>query len=235
MSGQIKVLGLAFVVIAAITATAASAVQASSLDIGSNPAVFTSTNESGQTFTYTLAKTNGGGNFNAICTSSTFVGTTQGQTIQDATVTPTFSGCTLFGQASTVLFNGCKFTLTGEGQAANTLQTDINGCTLGKSIQIKSALCTLDIPEQIGLSHLVGINVGGASKEVTLSATVSKVTVTQTGAACPDGNNHHSNNISFTFNWIVKAFKEKENRQITTHGHQYIESICGEQVTLVST
>jgi hypothetical protein len=233
MNRKIKILGLIIVAIVATNALAAAVAQGGSLDIGANPAVLKSTNEPGSPFIYTLAST-GSSNFNVLCASTTFAGTTQGQNIQDVTVTPTFSGCVLYGQGATVLFNGCKFTFTGGAQAANTFLIDTVACTAGKSIEIRSPLCTYHLPEQLGLSHAVGTNIGGG-KEVTLSATVTSITVTQTGAACPDGNKHHSNRSSFTFNWIVKAFKDAGTTQITTHSHQYGESVSGEQVTLVST
>jgi hypothetical protein len=135
--------------------------------------------------------------------------------------------------------HGCKYTLTGAGHAANTSTVDIVGCTPGKSITIQSASCSLVIPEQNNLSHLVGTNVatgGGVPHEVTLSSTITGLTHTQFGV-CPDGNSHHSNNLSFTGNTIVKAYEDdKVSVQVTKHGHQYTEFVHGfKQVSLTST
>jgi hypothetical protein len=241
MIGKIKALGLACVAVAAMSAFAASAAQAGSFDIGTTPAVVTGHSEVNQTHVLSFKSTNGSP-FNSICTTASFEGSTTGQVVSETTVTPTYgsaeaapTGCTLAGQAAQVRVNGCKYTITGAGQPANTGVVDVTGCTAATPyIQIKTALCELRIPEQNGLSHLVGTNLAGG-KEVTLTATVANITVHQAGAACPDGNGHKSATGSFTGNTIVKAFKPNGTKQVTKHGHQYVENICGEQVTLVST
>jgi hypothetical protein len=48
MSGKIKALGLAFIIITAMSAVSASAAQAEVLDVGAQPAVLTGINEPGQ-------------------------------------------------------------------------------------------------------------------------------------------------------------------------------------------
>lgn len=235
MIGKIKVLGAAFMALAAMGALA-SVASAGTADIGATPSVVTAEIESGQQHILTIPDPPDAP-FNSLCEAASIEGTVSGQSVQEATVTPTYSGCKLAGQAAQVLLNGCKYTLTGNGAGigSNTFNVDVVGCTEGKQIQIKSAICTVDIPAQNGLSHVVASNIGGASKEVTLNATVTGITAVQTGAACPQGNNAHTTGASFSGNTIAKAFKDAGGTQVTKHSHQYTQFTVGEQVTLVST
>jgi hypothetical protein len=233
MGKSIKSIGLAVAAAAALSALAAPGAQAGSFDIGTQPAFITGQSEAGQEHILTVMKTSGG-NFTAKCKSASFEGTSVGQAISEATITPTYGpNCVFAGIASQVLANGCKFTITGLGQPANTTNLDIAGCTAGKQIETKTAACTFHIPEQTGLSHIVATNIGG--NEVTLSATLSTITFSQTGVGCPDGNNHHSNQATISGNTIIKAYKHGGTQQVTKHSHQYAEGIIGEQVSLATT
>jgi hypothetical protein len=237
MIRKLKVLGLALVAIAAMSATVASAAQAGSFDVGAQPSVLTGQLETGQQLIDTLQATNGN-QFNSICSTATFEGTVTGQGINEATVTPTYSGCKIFGLAAPIRMNGCKFTITGVAQPANTFLVDIVGCTVGfPYIQIQTAICQLRLPEQSGISHLVASNLqtAGQPHEITLSTTASGITVQQLGAGCPDGNLHHSKNFAFQSNMVLKAFKDLGSLQVTNHGHQYAQFTDGEQVGLTST
>lgn len=219
--------------LAALSLLSASAAQAGSFDIGAQPAVIKGESETGQEHTLSVNKT-AGGTAVAKCKAASFEGTSVGQGINEATITPTYGpNCTAFGLTSQVLLNGCKFTITGSGHAANTTTIDIVGCTAGKQIETKTAICTFHIPEQNSLSHVVGSNIGG--NEVTLSATLSTIKFQQTGAGCPDGNNHTSTQATISGNTIMKAFKHGGTQQVTKHSHQYAEGIAGEQVSLSST
>ena len=258
MTSKLKTLGLAVFAITALSAVMASAAQAGTLDFGANPAVFTGTTEIEEP-KFNITKTGQANNFNSICQSATLEGTvhqvTGGQTpaqqqVHDVTATPTYgtsqttpTGCTLFGQAMHVKVNGCKFTLTGAGEAANTARVDIVGCTPGKQIEVNSAVCQLLVPEQNGLSHVFGTEpaVTTTPHTVTLDATVSGITFTQFGA-CPDGNNHHGTNGSFTAKTTIKAFVDdpaggaqhtKFAGQITEHQYQTVKE--GSQTSITST
>ena len=248
MTSKIKILGLSLIAIVATSALAASAAQAGSFDIGASPAVLTGHSElgTGQVHVMTLTRTDGT-KFDANCTTASSEGTTTGQAIDELTLTPTYgsseaapTGCTLFGQNAQVKVNGCKYTITGTGQAARTALLDIVGCTsLTPYIQFKSAICEVRIPEQNGvgkngLSHLVSLNLAGG-KEITLETTISGITVHQIGGSCPDKDGHKSTNGSLVGNTILKVFKPSSASQVTKHGHQYVETKCGEQVTLVAT
>lgn len=250
MIGKFKVLGLALVTATALSAIAASAAQAGSLDIGKNPAVVTGHTEPVQSLSFNLQKTGGGTQLKASCQTASFEGTvtqegsqTQ-QNVTDATLTPTFGtghkasdpqGCVVVGQKSQVIMNGCKFTLTGSGHAANTATLDIVGCTAGKQIEVRNAACTLKVGEQNGLSHVVGAQV--SSHEVTLQATVTGITAQQSGGAlCPDGAAPHTGpNASFSGNLTVKAYEDLGSEQVTTHEHQYNRLIEGTTTTIAST
>ena len=227
MIGKIKVLGLAVVAMAAMGAFSASAAQAGEIDIGVQPAsLFAHSDVQGnppvsQKHTLTLLNTKNEP-FNTVCPTASFEGTTQGQKINEATVTATYgSGCTAFGVGSQVLMNGCKFTVTGALQPANTALVDVVGCTPGKKIEIKTAICVLGIPEQNGLSHITGTNIN--AQQVTVKATVSEITVIQTGAACPDGHLHNAKRASFTGNTLLAARTDVGGHQVTRHSHQYQE------------
>jgi hypothetical protein len=236
-----KALGLALIAVAALSGVAASMAQAGSFDVGSSPAVLTASNEIGQEVFFTITIAQGSGSFK--CKSSTFEGTTQGTTAEEATVTPTFGtgkgnpeevqGCTLFGLKAQVLTNGCKFTITGAGQLANTANLDIVGCTEGKKIEIINSGCVITIGQQGPLSKIVATNIAG-EKEVTLAMSLGAITTTQTGVGCLS-NGQTAANGSFTGNYIAKAFKDNGSEQVTLHKHQYSKFLCGEQVKLVST
>jgi hypothetical protein len=243
MNRKTKTFGLTVVAVIAINALMGSVAQGGSFDIGASPAILTGHSEvgTGQIHVISVERTIGS-QFNSNCDTASFEGVSTGQSnVSELTVTPTYgsnevapTGCTLFGQAAQVRVNGCKYTITGAGQAANTSLLDVVGCTAATPfIQIKSALCEIRIPEQNGLSHLVGSNL--VSSEVTLSTTVTGVTVHQIGAACPDGNGHKGTKGKITGNTIVKARIPISSTQVTKHGHQYVENKCGAQVSLVST
>jgi hypothetical protein len=241
MISKIKALALASVAVAAIAGAGASAAQAGELAIGVQPAILTAHSEAGQQNVFVLDA--GGGNFfSGICATGAFEGTTTGQAINEWTVTPTFGtgkgnpaevqGCTFGGVKAQVLMNACKYTFKGAGHAANTFTVDIVGCTNGKQIEIKTALCTVDIPMQNGLSHVIGKQLN--EQEVTLDVLLGKITTTQTGAGCPNGNNFQAANTAFASSTIMTAYKDNMTAQVTKHQHQYTEHLCGTQVSLMS-
>jgi hypothetical protein len=229
---KLKSTGIAFIGVVALGAVLAPAAHAGSFHIGAQPAMILGQIEAEQQHVMGMLK--GGTPYNALCSAATLEGTSVGQAISEATITPTYgTGCKLAGTASVVQPNGCKLTITGAEQSANTFLVDIAGCTEGKQIVTKSALCTIHIPQQNGLSHIIASNIGG--NEVTLNATLSSITFSQTGAACPDGNGVTSNQASISGNTVIKAYKHNEVQQVTKHGHQYNELVPGEQVSLSST
>jgi hypothetical protein len=233
---RISFLSLSLLVLSGVGVAAVPAVQAGTFHVGSNPSVVTAHSEAGGQHVATISGPSG--SFNAVCDTATFEGTAQQaggqtQTLHHASVTPTFSSCKLAGTSAAVQLNGCQYTITGSGYAANTFVIDIVNCTIGKQVQVKTALCTIDIPSQNGLSHVTATNIGG--NEVTLTATVGGVTATQTGAACPHGNNFQTTNASITGNTIARAFVDEGSSLVTKHGHQYTEFKDGQEVEFIST
>jgi hypothetical protein len=236
MIRRIKALVSSFVIATVAGVAAAPSVHAGHLDIGASPAVVSGHAEAGQQHILTIPGS--GSSFNVICNSATLEGGTTGTPLDELTVTPTFGGCRLAGSLVTVQMNGCRYTFTGIGQPTHTFSTDIVGCTAGKQIQIKWALCTVDIPQQNGLAHLVASNTGLEGNEVTLSATMAGITNLQTGLACPAGNNAHGQTMSFSGNTTLKAFtdgKQGGQSPVIKHGHEYVEQVPGELVGLVAT
>lgn len=223
MIGKIKALGLACVAVAAMSASAAPAAHAGQFDIGTFMATLTAEAELEQEHIFSITRTGTLEKFPAICTNASLEAATIGTQINEATATATYGPhCTFLGQAAQVVMNGCKYTVTGAGQAANTARIDIVGCTTGKRIEIKTAICTLHIGAQNNLSHVVGTNQAG-HLIATLSANVTGITAQQTGVLCPDGNLHQGTNAGFTGNTLLTAQEYQSGPTVTKHGHQYIE------------
>jgi len=239
MIRKIRSLVLALVAVAALGATLASGAQAGALDIGAVPAVITGHSVQGQEHVFALTTT-AGGKFVVKCPTASFEGTTQGQVgVAEQTVTATYGpNCvTGGGGAATVQMNGCKYTLTGAGQAAFTELVDIVGCTAGKKVEIKTPICTMTIAEQAGIPHIVfdNTNNAGVPKDVDTTVTLNGIHVVQDGAACPDGNNHTSFNLALTGNTTTRAFFDAGTVAVVKHNHQYLEHLCGAQVELFAT
>jgi hypothetical protein len=239
MTSKFKALALAFVAIAAMSAITASGAQAGSFDVGAQPAVVSGHDEVGQDHVFVLTRTGTGEKFSTSCSTSWVEATTQGTlNVTDVTATATFGGQCLFGPtglAAVVKLNGCKYTLTGAGSGVNTATADVTGCTNanGITITVAGAACQLRIPAQNGLSHVVGTTVG---QEVTLAATVTGITVHQSGVGCPDGNNHLGTNASFQGNTLLNAKQDIGTEQVTEHGHQFVkENTGGNHVNLTLT
>jgi hypothetical protein len=237
MIGKIRSLVLALTAVAVLGATMAAGAQAGSLDIGASPAVLTGHSVDGQSHLFSLTNTNGG-KFNIKCTGS-LEGTTQGQfQVPEVTLTATYSQCqTGGGMATTVRLNGCKYTLTGAGQAAFTFLVDIVGCTAGKKIEIitPGIACTLTVGEQFNIPHVVFDNAGGNPQDVQTTFTLNGIHVVQDGAGCPDGNNHTSFNLTLNGNTTTKAFVDVGTAFVFKHNHQYFEHLHGGQVGLLAT
>jgi hypothetical protein len=240
-----KLRNLGSVLLVAIAAAALpAAAQAGSFDIAASESAITGHSELQQTnaVKFLLTKTSGT-KVEGLCNTASLEGRASGESLNELTLTPTFgksavlpTGC--FWAEPFVIpqiqMNGCKFTLTGAEQVPNTVTVDIFGCTAGKQIQIKgSADCTLDIPEQNNIGHLVSKNVEGGV--VTTEMTLSGIVTTQTGATCPDGNNHQAANLSITTDLLLKAFVFTGTNQVLKHGHQYFQGIEGSQVNITST
>jgi hypothetical protein len=238
MTHKIKALGIAFIAIAAISSLAVSSAQAGTVHIEPNPAVVTGHIETGQQHKLQIPAVPNP--FNSVCDVSTIEATVhqvvsqttpKTQTVHDITATPSYSSCKLAGTNAQVTMNGCHYTLTGAGQPALTALVDVICTTPGKQIEIRTAICTVHIPAQNGLSHITFVNQAG--NKITANATVGGITAVQTGAACPGGNNAHTNAASFTGNTLLNAFEDQGLiEKVQPHdGHQYTRYLHGAPAT----
>lgn len=251
MANKLQVLVLAMLSIAALSTVGASSAQAGAFDIYANPAVITGHSDAKpgggfQEHVFAL-HTTGGGVPQIKCPTASFEGTSHQviggitpipQVVNHLTLTPTYGpGCIGFGgMPAQILMNGCKYTLTGAGQPAGTFLVDVTGCTAGKSMEIKTAVCTLDVLQHHQIPHVVGqtIITEGQPQEVTLETTL-RFTVLQTGLGCPDGNNHLSTNLTLGGNTVLKAFQDVGQVLVNKHGHEYFEALEGAPVPLTAT
>ncbi len=208
-----------------VTASAALAAPGE-FTAGAAPATITGSQVATHSFEYTNAQ----GSFIKVkCSVATFEGTSSTASGIDLTVTPAYSSCTYAGLAAVVRMNGCKYTFTGK--AEKTANVDITGCTPGKTITIKVGNCTVSIPEQSELAHVVFTNEGTASAMDSLAnATITGINNTQTGSECA-APGLTSSDASYSGTTTVKAFTDSGGRSVTKLEHTYTEVICGTQVS----
>jgi hypothetical protein len=227
MTRKIQGLGLALVAIAAMSMAAASAVQASELHATTSAhsvSIFGAQTEQHK-FNTDLGTIN--------CTQALLEGTAteQGQsatqlTSQELQITGTYTGCTAFGLAATIHMNGCKYTITnklGAHTTAETAYVDITGCTAGQRIEITTPGCTVTVPEQHNLSHLVFTDEGVAPNEaVIVDITIAGITY-ETHGVCP--NIPHPTTLTHNGQYTGKStFQAKQDvgTELFTHtSHQY--------------
>lgn len=230
MIRNLKTLGLAFVAVLAIGGTAASAAQAapgewhSEVAAGKTSAIFTGQNLGVHEMSFKGLKLQ--------CQIATFEGTAPKATT-DATLTAFYTGCMLAPFAAQVKMNGCKYTLTGT--ANFTANVDITGCTTGKSIEIIDPVCTITIPEQKNLQHVVFTNKAGPPKDIDASMTLSGITYEGDKGGCGESVGHHADG-TLTGTTTIRAYEDDGLNQLTQHnGHQYQSLKEGAQVGLFST
>lgn len=241
MIRKIKTLGLAVVALAALGAFAAPAVQASELHATIGP----SANLTGQqvpntplTFQYT------GSGLTTKCNQAQVEGTIQGlnpqqTTAQELTLTPTFTGCQTLGLASTVDMNGCKFTFTNKQAtgltAPFTAYVDIAGCTAGKRIEHTIPGCTITIPEQNELGHVVFTNTPGGPHDVDVNFTIQGLTYEFHGPGCPGAQTVMTHDGDITGKVTLQAYVDNGSFVAFHNGHQYNRLLCGPPVGLLAT
>jgi hypothetical protein len=239
MMRNIKMLGLAVLAISAMGIVGASAAQAGvgelHVETGPNADI---TGEQTEQHVFLLTEFG----VETRCTQALFEGTISGAvagqtTATEATLTPQYTGCTsFFGSSATVNMNGCKYTITG-GKSELTAEVDITGCTSGKGIEIVTSLCTVKVPVQTGLSHIVFANVAGPPKDVNAQVTVQGITYEfSAGSFCPGAKGVLHHDGDYTGKATFKGFVDQGKTTLTTHnGHQFNKLVCGAQVGLFAT
>jgi len=189
MIRNLRVLGLAFVAVLAMSALAATAAQAApQFTCSAYECSATGSNTIGsETFT-----TEAGG----VQCDSHFtveeVGTTVGTGIQNAetkvTVTPTYTGCTAFGfLGATVNVEGCDYVFTATEKIAEGVYThhvDVV-CPTGQSIKITAGTCKAEVKAQTGLTRVKTTNLANGTVTVQPEVGGISLNVTQDGFGCP--------------------------------------------------
>jgi hypothetical protein len=179
MIRNLKMLGVAFATVMALSAVVASAASATpEFTASSYPATATGSNTKGsEVFT-----TEGG----KVECDSHFVTNSLSEASSIITVTPTYTSCDAFGfLEATVNMEGCRFPFTMTKVLSLQFTLDIHiECPAGKSIKITASTCKVEIKGQTALEKVTATNSGGS---VVVKPAVEKIayTVTQDGFLCP--------------------------------------------------
>lgn len=177
MTRKLKVLGIAFVAVFAMSAIASAA--ASAADFSSTSGTGSTILEGTQTTSNVFKVTQPAGTTVAEvhCTTAKFTGTVTGNTVEQVTAHPTYSGCEAspFGSA-TVTTTGCNYIL----HAAGTVDVE---CESGKNITIAAPGCTITVGAQTGLASVSYTNSGSPST-VNVKTNVSGIHYTSSGSFC---------------------------------------------------
>jgi hypothetical protein len=183
MIRKVKIIGMALVALFALSAVGASAAQAaSSLDVGATPAFVTADQIAGNPLKLALKTATGGTTLSTVkCTTGHLETTTTTANVTEATLTPSYAGCTLGGLEAEVKVNGCKYTLTNTA-VAKTAEVDITSCTT--PLEIVQAGCVIKIANQGPLGSITFANLAGPPKDVEATVAVSMIAWSG-GAGCP--------------------------------------------------
>lgn len=210
-----KAFGLALVAMFALSAFVAQGASASPLTVeglGGGTNVFF-TGDQGTTG-HVFSTPNG----SVTCTEVSFSAkSTEGATIKELTITPSYKKCTAFGFATAhVTTNGCTYTFTtptsikaGEVTwdaeqihiLCPTKPIEITPTSLGVSV------CTQSVETQTPTAgHVIGTNVTGSSPmDVNLNVTLEKIHYKGTGSVC--GNSETHSDAVYKGNSTGKCYK----------------------------
>ncbi len=248
MTRNIKALGAALAAAMAMGAMIASAAPAAGeleVDMDANGRASLTGSRTGPEHaehTFVIDGTTPTGKVTRRCKVATLEGTVSGgpanekATVTQLAVAPTLAECSASTLTAHVRMNGCQYLFKGVAEKTATL--DITGCTAGKTIETEITAfgtCKVTIGEQANLNHVKFVNKGGASTtemHVTVEMALTGITYTES-AACPDPGVH--NDGTYTGNFTYKAFKDAGGKEVTKHGHTYIELVCGTQLGLTAT
>ncbi len=240
MIRKIKGLGIALVAVMALGVVSVSAAEASSeihITTGARSVFFGAQHTQNHKFQLTAS------NNSATCTEAVFEGEHAGtvgaqqSTTQDVTATATYTGCTCFGVTCQIKMNGCKYTLTGEGQAALTFKVDVAFCTqtdgkaygkaggtgVTKAIELVTLIGTATVAEQATIGgHITFANVGsGQQQELTGQVTVQGIKYVCDGTvpSCTAGPQTLDGDYIGQVTFRGGLFTSEEQK--THNGHQY--------------
>ncbi len=183
MTRNLKILMLAAMAVAALSAVGASSAQAAEFHCSVEPCRITVTQDgtgktAHQVFDVNLPKqilpiTCKGVHAEATMTKKTEASLTI-ENIQ-------YTECEFVGRPATVSMNGCDFLFTAAGQVQVK-------CPEGKQITFEAEGCVVHVPAQGPLNGITYHNLpeGGGKVEVTTSAAVKGIQAVATGAGCPE-------------------------------------------------
>jgi hypothetical protein len=218
MIRKFKAVGVIFAAILAVSAIGASAASATSgLTPGANPAVITGNQTTAQKLVLGASGTT------IKCGTSNLSATTTGTIVTEATLTPTYAGCTLAGLEATVVPNACKYTIKGTATAL-TATADVVGCAAGAPITITQGTCVITIGNQAGLSKITFANSAGAvPDDVNVTLNVEKIAYTG-GAGCPANVQGARTDGLLTGGYTARAYVDagepfKEGSQVSLTAH----------------
>ncbi len=149
------------------------------------------------------------------CKGAVFTAKSTGASVNDLTVTPTYTDCSAFGFATAhVNVNGCTFTFTTPSDSGFN-QVTWSGSQLhiicgAKEIEITPMVfgmpvCTQFIGAQTANSgNVIGTSTGGTgeSMDITLDINLTGISYTGTGGACGTS----GNSASYVGNSTVRAY-----------------------------
>jgi len=185
MIRNLKFLGIALVAALAMSSVFAAAASADVITSESASST-TITGKQGGTDTF---KVDGG---EVKCTTVTYTGSFSSGA-SSALLTPTYSGCTFAGLASTIDMNGCQY--RGNIQAGSSTGATVDiVCTGSNEITVTAPSvgtkkCILHIPAQTGLTSATGTNIGsGTTREGTGDININNIKYSQTAGTAETGN-----------------------------------------------
>lgn len=192
MTSKLKVLGLAFVALfamSAITASAASATPAhftvDSLTSNAFLTGFQDPAEPEQIFITEFGEVN----CNIVSAKATAPKTSETIETSEVKYTSNYFGntkCEAFGLEAEINFNGCNYLFhAGEFVSAghSTGSVDLV-CPSGKSVKIITPTCTVTVAAQAGLGPVTYTQVGSAPSDITLDAEIEGIAYSGSGATC---------------------------------------------------
>jgi hypothetical protein len=219
MSRYLKILGLALVVVYAMSAVMASAVMANK--------EFKSPQST--TTTFLTGEAHAGNdivNFDAgelTCSNVTYKGSFVGTSTPTVTLEPAYTGCHtifIFTFNTTVDTNGCAFVFSIEAgaNANNEGEVEIE-CPNGMVIQVTAPGCTKTIPPQSGLKKVTYTNKGNAVpvKEMDLTFDIALTGITYEEHNIPPANTCPSDTVHTTNGTYSGAATVRGYSSLSTH------------------
>jgi hypothetical protein len=180
---NLRILGLAFVAMLAMSAVMAAGASGNELTAEEYPATLTGVKDPTEAAPDKLVLTAG----NISCTTPKYDATLN-KAETTVSVTPSYTGCTSFGFPATVHINGCTY-LLHLGAAGSTAATVDIVCPAGQEITITAnpaehgltPKCTVHIkPQTLGGSVTIK-NIGaGTTRELTLEINLTNIHYTHT-------------------------------------------------------